>query len=80
MIKWSTNDPAILDKLHEAIVRLTREIGIAGLIEIANTIRMTMQVAKTFGGDWHDIVKEAAKEGAALPVPDDVIKFIKGFV
>ena len=80
LIKWSTNDPAILATLHNAVIQLTQEFGVLGLKEIANTVRMTAGVAKTFGGDWHDSLKEAAREGATLPVPDDVLKYIKGFV
>lgn len=79
-IKWTTKDPAMLATLHEAIVRLVEEVGISGLVEIANSARMTARVAKTFGGTWHDIVKQAAQDGVAFPVPDDVLRYIKGFM
>jgi len=78
-IKWTTKDPAVLARLHDAIVRLVEEVGIAGLVEIANSAKMTARVAKTFGGSWQDIVKQAAEEGVSFPVPDDVLKYIKGF-
>lgn len=80
IIKWSTNDPVTLTTLHRAVVRLTQEFGALGLVEIANTVKTTADVAKAFGGNWHDILKEAARNGAALPVPDDVLSHIKGFV
>jgi hypothetical protein len=78
-VKWTTNDPPVLATLHDAIVRLVEQVGISGLVEIANSVKMTEQVAKTVGGDWRDIVKQAAQDGMALPVSDDVLKYIKGF-
>ncbi len=51
-VKWTTNDPAVLATLHDAIVRLVEQVGISGLVEIANSVKMTEQVAKTVGGDW----------------------------
>src|SRR5438046_14444 len=59
-IKWTTNDPATLATLHEAIIRLVEQVGISGLVDIGNSVKMTARVAKTFGGSWHDIVKQAA--------------------
>ena len=79
-IKWTTNDPAILATLHDAIVRLVEQVGISGLIEIANSVKMTARVAKTFSGTWHDIVKQAAQDGIAFPVPDNVLRYIKRFM
>jgi hypothetical protein len=79
-IKWNTNDPATLITLHEATVRLVKQFGASGFVEIANSAKMTARVAKTFGGNWHDIVKQAAEDGVAFPVPDDVLKYIKGFM
>jgi hypothetical protein len=79
-IKWNTNEPAMLATLHGAIVRTVEEFGISGLVEIANSAKMTQQVAKTFGGSWHDIVKQAAQDGVAFPLPDDVLRYIKGFM
>jgi len=79
-IKWTTNDPAVLATLHDAIVRLVEEGGISGLVEIANSAKMTERVAKTFGGSWRDIVKQAAHDGVSFPVSDDVLKYIKGFM
>jgi hypothetical protein len=41
---------------------------------------MTEKVAKTFGGNWRDIVKQAAQDGGiSFPVSDDVLRYIKGF-
>ncbi len=77
MIKWTTNDSATLAFLHDAIVHLVKDIGIAGLADIGRSIKMTASVAKTFGGDWRDIVKQAAKDGVALPIHDDVLRYIK---
>jgi hypothetical protein len=79
-IKWTTDDPAALASLHQAIVGLVEQVGISGLVEIANSVKMTTQVARTFGGNWHDIIKEAARDGVEFPVPDDVLRHIKGFM
>ena len=79
-IKWTTSDPATLSTLHEGVVRLVEQVGISGLVEIANSAKMTERVAKTFGGTWHDIVKEAAQDGVAFPVPDDILRYMKGFM
>ncbi len=79
-IKWTTNDPPTLATLHDAIVRLVEQVGIFGLVEIGNSVKMTERVAKTLGGSWHDIVKQAAQDGAAFPVPDDVLRYMKGFM
>lgn len=78
MIKWNTNNPAILAKLHDAVVRLVEQLGISGLAEVGNSIKMTERVAKTFGGSWRDVIKQAAADGVAFPVPDDVLSYMKG--
>jgi hypothetical protein len=78
-IKWTTSDPVMLATLHDAIVRLVQEVGMSGLVEIAKSVKMTERVAKTFGGSWRDIVKQAAQDGVSLPVPEDVLQHIKGF-
>jgi len=79
-IKWTTSDPATLLALHDAILRLVEQFGASGLVEIANSVKMTARVAKTFGGSWRDIVKAAAQDGVAFPVPDDVLRRMKGFI
>lgn len=79
LIKWTTKDPATLATLHDGIVRLVEQFGNSGLVEIANSAKMTARVAKTFGGSWHDIVKQAAQDGVAFPVPDDILRYMKGF-
>ena len=38
-IRWTTNDPAVLAELHKSICRLVREVGVSGLVEIANSAR-----------------------------------------
>ncbi|MFZ3122125.1 MAG: hypothetical protein WA104_01990 [Thermodesulfovibrionales bacterium] len=43
-------------------------------------MKVTERVAKTFGGSWHDIVKQATQDGVAFPVPYDVLRYIKGFM
>ena len=80
LIKWTTSDPATLAMLHHAIVRLVKQFGISGIVEIRNSVKMTERVAKTFGGSFQDIVREAAEDGVAFPVPDDVLKYMKGFM
>jgi hypothetical protein len=77
-IKWTTNDPTTLAALHDAIVRLVAQVGILGLAEIGESVRMTTRVAKAFGGNWHEIIKQAAQDGVPFPVSDDVLKYMKG--
>src|SRR6266496_2811120 len=48
-VKWTTSDPTVLATLHEAVVRLVQEIGISGMVEIANSVKMTAQVAHSLG-------------------------------
>ncbi len=79
-ITWSTNDAAILGTLHPRIVELVREVGVSGIREIANSARMSDRVAKTFGGSWRDVVASAAQDGVPFPMPDDVLRYVKGFV
>jgi hypothetical protein len=79
-ISWTTNDAAILRALHSRIVQLVRECGVSGIREIANSARMSDRVAKTVGGGWRDVVASAAQDRVAFPIPDDVLKYVKGFV
>ena len=79
-IKWNTSDSAKLSTLHDAIVRLVEQVGISGLVEIGNSVKMTQGVAKSFGGDWRDVIKQAAQDGVEFPMPDDVLKHMKGFM
>src|SRR6266481_1762549 len=76
-IKWTTSDSATLATLHNGIVRLVEQVGISGLVEIANSAKMTQRVAKTFGGTWHDIVKQATRDGVPFPVSDDILRYMK---
>jgi hypothetical protein len=78
--KWTTRDATTLATLHEAIVRLVQQNGVSGLVEIGNSVKMTERVASTVGGDWRDIVKQAVRDGVAFPVPDEVLRYIKGFM
>ena len=81
-IKWTTNDPAVLAQLHESIVHLVQEVGVSGLVEIANSAKMTERVLKTFGGTGsglQGIVEMAAQSGVTFPIPADVLKYFKGF-
>ena len=50
VIKWTSDDPALLAHLHEAIVSLVQEVGVSGLVEIRNSARMTQQLWKISGG------------------------------
>ena len=79
LIKWTTNDPAMLCSLHDAIVHLVEEIGISGLFEIANCVKMTEQAVGRLGIDWRGAIKEAIQKGIIPPVSDDVLRHIKGF-
>ena len=78
-IKWTTADATTLATLHEAIVSLVLQIGVSGLVEIGNSVKVTERIAGAVGGDWHDIVKQAAHDGASLPIPEEVLRRIKSF-
>lgn len=81
-IKWTTSNPAVLEKLHESIVSLVQEVGVSGLADIRNSARMTEGVWKTFGGagcGLKETVGMAKQEGIAFPVPDEVLKYVKRF-
>jgi len=79
MIKWTTKDPDILATLHSRVVDIVKQVGISGVREIADSARMSDRVAKTFGGTWHDVVRQAAQDGVPFPLPDDILPYIKGF-
>lgn len=79
-ITWTTKDPATLRTLHGRIVELVREVGVSGIREIANSARMSDRVAKAFGGGWRDVVASAVQDGVPFPMPDDILKYVKGFV
>jgi hypothetical protein len=81
-IKWTTDDPAVLAKLHDSIVSLVQEVGITGMVEIANNAKMTEQIWKRFGGagsGLQDAVEMAAQEGVTFPMPANALKYLKGF-
>jgi hypothetical protein len=79
-ITWLTKDPVTLRELHERIVSLVTEFGISGIREIANSARMSDRVAKTFGGSWRDVVASAAQDGVPFPIPEDILRYVKGFI
>src|SRR4051794_1234940 len=79
MIKWTTKDPAVLASLHACIVDVVKQIGIAGMRDIADSALMSDRAAKTFGGTWRDVLRHAAEDGVPFPLPDNVLAHIKGF-
>ncbi len=82
IIKWTTDDPSILAKLHEGIVSLVKEVGVSGLVEMAESAKMTERMGRAFGGgegNFREIVKMAAQDGVQFPMPDEVLQFVKGF-
>jgi len=81
-IKWTTDDPGILANLHEAIVRMVKEVGVSGMIEIAESAKMTERMGRAFGGgegSFREIVKMAAQDGVQFPMPDELLQYVKGF-
>jgi hypothetical protein len=83
VIKWTTDDAGVIGTLHDSIVRLVQEVGISGLVEIANSAKMSQRVWKTFGGTGsgqNEIAELAAQDGVSFPVPSDVLKYIKAFM
>jgi hypothetical protein len=81
-IKWTTDDPMVLAELHDSIVSLVQEVGVAGMKEIANSARMTEQVWKRFGGagsGMQEVVEMAAQDGVTFPMPTNTLKYLKEF-
>lgn len=78
-IRWSSKDTTTLATLHEAIVRLVQQNGASGLVEIGNMVKTTERVASAVGGDWHNIIKEAAQDGVPFPLADEVLTHVKSF-
>lgn len=79
-IKWSTADSAMLSTLHEAIVKLVKEFGASGLVEVGNSIKTTAHLAGAIGADWHDVVKQATQDGIVFPIEDNVLAYVKNFL
>ena len=79
-ISWLTKDTATLRELHERIVGLVAELGISGIRASADSARMSDHIAKTFGGSWRDVVASAAQDGVRFPIPEDVLRHVKGFI
>jgi hypothetical protein len=83
VIKWTTDDPVQLEKLHGAVLLLVWEFGAPGLAEIANSAKMSERVWKALGRvgpGLHKLADEAGREGAPFPVPPEVLKYIRGFM
>lgn len=82
LIKWTTDDPAVLSDLHDSIVSLVQVVGISGMMEITNMLKMTEQVQKKFGGAGSEIqewVEESAVlGGVSFPMPANILKYLKG--
>jgi len=81
-IKWTTDDPTILARLHKAIVRLVKEVGVSGLVEIAQSAKMAEGMGRTLGGcegSLREILRMAEQDGVQFPMPDEVVRYVKGF-
>ena len=81
-IKWTTDNPAALAKLHESIVRLVGEIGVSGLVGIANTWKMAAPMWRVAGltGTGAEVMRGMVLEGDFhFPMPADVLEYLKGF-
>ena len=82
LIKWTTSDTAVLQELHDSIVAVVQEVGIGGMMEIANSTKITGHIWKQFGGagsGMPEMVGMAADEGIDFPLPTNVLKYLKGF-
>ena len=82
LIKWTTDNPEKLKSLHEATVQLVEQIGISGLVELSNSAKMSERLWKGIGAKGNgliELVKMAKQEGVDFPVPENVLKYIKGF-
>ena len=79
-VKWTGSDPAALVALPNALVRLVQEVGISGLVKMAESIKMTEPVAKRSGGDRQDLIKPGGQGGDPFPMPDSVLNEVKGLM
>ena len=82
VIKWDTSDKIVLYDLHKQICGIVEAFGVAGMTEIANSVKMTGQVWNQFGGSGsgiQEMTRMAAEEGVDFPLPPYVLKHLKGF-
>ena len=83
VIKWTTGDPVVLAQLHGSVVQLVKELGVAGILEVANSVKVAEQARRKFGGgncriqEW--IEQSAALSGVSFPMPANTLKHLKGF-
>ena len=82
IINWKTSDAWTLNELHGDIVNFVREVGLAGMVEIANSVKMTERVCQQFGpgnSGIQEVFGMAAADGVDFPLPPNVLKHLKGF-
>jgi len=81
-IKWTNDEPPVLQEMHETIVRLVKQVGTSGMTEIADSVKMTEQMWKLTGGSGsgiQEMATEAAQAGVPFPMPANTLKYLKGF-
>ena len=82
-IQWSTQDPALLETLHDAIVQFVGEAGISGLFDFANGVKKYERIwkeASPGSGPWlHEMCRQAVEDGVHWPLPEEVLRYIKKF-
>lgn len=79
-IRWNTDDSTRLASLHDAVIRLVDDVGIAGLAEIADREKRTHRMAKAMGISYRELCDEAIRSRTPIPVLDDVLGHVKKFM
>ena len=82
IIKWTTDDSKVLAELHDFTVLLVQEVGITGMVVIADYAKLRQQTWKRYGGSDYGISMTfgmAADGSVDFPMPVNVLRYLKGF-
>ena len=82
-IHWSTRDPAMLEKLHNAILQFVVRDGISGLWEFANGVKKSDRIWDESGPNtrtWiQEMSRQTVEDGVVWPLPEEIFRYIRKF-